>query len=296
MNQEYALFPGCVTPAREFACELSTRAVFEALDIGLIDVGDFSCCMPACLVHSFDYVTGLALTARNLCVADALGLDILTICVSCYGNLMRAKHLLDEDHLLREKVNELLALAGIRYLGRTQTKHNVTAVYEDIGLRGIRKATRGRLKGVKAAPFYGCHLIRPHDYVAFDDSEYPVKLDQLIAATGATSLQHREKAGCCIGCGAFLGGVSEVASLRLATGILDSAKEAGADCIIVTCPYCLLEMEMGQLKIAKDKGIEYNIPIIHYMELLGLSLNLEPKELGLNLHRVKPTALLEKIR
>jgi heterodisulfide reductase subunit B len=296
MRQEYAFFPGCVTSAREFGCELSTREVFKALDMGLRDVDDFSCCMPAFLVHSFDYVTGLALTSRNLCVADELGLDILTICVSCYGNLMRAKHLLEEDQFLRKKVEELLALTGRKYTGKAKVKHVVTTVYENIGLRNLRKIVIKPLKEIKAAPFYGCHLIRPQTYVKFDDSEFPAKLDQLIAATGATSVYHKERAGCCIGCGAFLGGVSELASFRLATGILDSAKEAGADCIVVTCPYCLLELEMGELKAARETGKTYNLPVLHYMDLLGLSLGLNPKELGLDLHRIKATSLLEKIK
>nr|MDO8080075.1 CoB--CoM heterodisulfide reductase iron-sulfur subunit B family protein [Candidatus Freyarchaeota archaeon] len=296
MNLEYSLFPGCVPSAREFSCEVSARKVFEALDVELHDVGDFTCCMPACLVHSFDYVTGLALTSRNFCVADEFNRDILTLCVSCYGNLSRAKKLMSENGDLRRRVDELLAAVGKSYGGKASVKHSVTVLYEDIGIESLKKNVTKTLKGIRAAPFYGCHLIRPREYLSFDDPAFPVKLDELIKVTGATSVMHRERAGCCIGCGSFFGEVAEEAALRLSVDILDSAREAEADCVIVTCPYCFLQIEMGQLLFKRRTGELYNLPVLHYTDLLGLSLGIEPKELGMDLHKIDPTPLLERIK
>ncbi|MHA1207888.1 MAG: CoB--CoM heterodisulfide reductase iron-sulfur subunit B family protein [Candidatus Freyarchaeota archaeon] len=296
MSLEYSLFPGCVPSAREFSCEISARKVLEVLGVELHDVRDFTCCMPACLVHSFDYATGLALTTRNFCVADEFDRDILTLCVSCYGNLLRAKHLMSENGDLRRKVDELLATVGKAYQGKAEVKHTVTALYEDIGLEKLKSGVSKPLKGIRAAPFYGCHLIRPGEYLSFDDTEFPRKLDELIEVTGATSVLHREKAGCCIGCGSFFGGVAEEAALRLSVDILSSAREAGADCVIVTCPYCFLQIEMGQLLYKRRTGELFNLPVLHYTDLLGLSLGIEPKELGLNLHKIDPTPLLEGIK
>lgn len=293
---EYSLFPGCLPSAREFSCEVSARKVFEALNVELHDVEDFTCCMPACLVHSFDYVTGLALTSRNLCVADKFDRDILTLCVSCYGNLWRAKKLMSENGELRLKVNELLASVNRSYMGKANIKHSVTALYEDIGIESLKKNVSRTLKGIKAAPFYGCHLIRPKEYLSFDDTEFPEKLDKLIEATGATSIMHRERTGCCIGCGSFFGGVAEEAALRLSVDILESAQEAEADCIVVTCPYCFLQIEMGQLLFKRRTGELYNLPVLHYTDLLGLSLGFEPKELGMDLHKIDVTPILERIK
>jgi heterodisulfide reductase subunit B len=285
-----------VASAREFSCEISARKVFEALDVELHDVKDFTCCMPACLVHSFDYATGLALTSRNFCVADEFGRDILTLCVSCYGNLWRAKNLMSENGDLRRKVDELLEAVGKSYQGKADVKHTVTALYKDIGLEALKNTVSKPLKGIRAAPFYGCHLIRPGEYLHFDDTEFPKKLDELIEITGATSVLHRERAGCCIGCGSFFGEVAEEAALRLSVDILDSALEAEADCLIVTCPYCLLQIEMSQLLYKRRTGESYNVPVLHYTDLLGLSLGIEPKELGMDLHKIDLTPLLERIK
>jgi heterodisulfide reductase subunit B len=296
VSLEYSLFPGCVPSAREFSCEISARKVFEALDVELHDVKDFTCCMPACLVHSFDYATGLALTTRNFCVADEFNRDILTLCVSCYGNLMRAKHLMSENGDLKRRVDELLATVGRAYQGKAGVKHSVTALYEDIGIEALKNNVSQSLREIRAAPFYGCHLIRPREYLSFDDAEFPKKVDELIEATGATSVLHRERTGCCIGCGSFFGEVAEEAALRLSVDILNSAQEAEADCVIVTCPYCFLQIEMGQLLFKRRTGELYNLPVLHYTDLLGLSLGIEPKELGMNLHKIDPTPLLERIK
>ncbi len=296
MSLEYSLFPGCVPSAREFSCEISARKVFEVLGIELHDVKDFTCCMPACLVHSFDYATGLALTSRNFCVADEFDRDVLTLCVSCYGNLWRAKKLMSENGDLRRKVDELLKTVDKTYQGKARVKHSITALFEDVGSKTLKNMVSKPLKGIRAAPFYGCHLIRPKEYLSFDDPEFPQKLDQLIEVTGATSVLHRERAGCCIGCGSFFGEVAEEAALRLSVDILDSALEGEADCVIVTCPYCFLQIEMGQLLHKRRTGEAYNVPVLHYTDLLGLSLGIEPRELGINLHKIDSSPLLEKIR
>jgi len=296
VNLEYSLFPGCVSSAREFSCEISARKVFEVLNVELYDVEDFTCCMPACLVHSFDYATGLALTSRNLCVADEFDRDILTLCVSCYGNLWRAKKLMSENGDLRRRVDELLASIGRSYQGKVGIKHSITALYEDIGPKNLKNQVSKPLRGIKAAPFYGCHLIRPREYLFFDDAEFPEKLDELINVTGATSVLHRERTGCCIGCGSFFGEVAEEAALRLSVDILESALEAKADCVVVTCPYCFLQIEMGQLLFKRRTGESYNVPVLNYTDLLGLALGIEPRELGMNIHKIDPSPLLEKIK
>jgi len=295
MKLEYALFTGCVAPIREYGFEISARKVLEALDVKLTSTSDFSCCMPACLVSSADYATGLALTARNICVADEIGLDVLTLCASCFGNLSRAKHLLAENPDLRREVDRILALAGRTYSDRPKIEHAVTVLYKDIGLQDLKKAVSRPLKRVKAAPFYGCHLFLPYDYGRFDDPEFPVKLDQLIEVTGANSVNHPEKASCCIGCGSFFGGVSEDAAVRLANIILSSAKKNGADCVITTCPFCLMQLELGQIKIMQAGGKEFGLPVLHYVDLLGLSLGMEADDLGMDLRRMDSSHLLEKI-
>ncbi len=292
---EYLLYPGCVASVRELGYEMSTRAVFKRLGADLVGRDDFNCCMPACLVHSVDYVKGLALTGRNLAIAEEEGLPLLTLCSSCFGNLSRAKYLLDSSRELREGVNRELAKVGREYRGKVKVQHVVTALYEDFTLETLMNLSVDPLHGLRAAPFYGCHLFLPQRYAGFDDAEFPEKLGHLIEVTGAESVDYHEKSSCCIGCGSFFGKVSEEASLKLAEVILDDVKRSGADAVVATCPFCMMQLEVGQMKLREEKGKEYGLPVLHYVDVLGLAMGLKPDELGLGLRRVDPGPLLERL-
>ena len=280
---------------RELGYEMAMRAVFKRLDLDLRQRDDFNCCMPACLVHSVDYKRGLALTSRNLAIAEEEDLPIMTLCSSCFGNLSRAKYLLDSSQDLRRDVNKLLGEVGREYTGKARVEHVVTTLYKDYGPDGVREKSVEPLRGLKAAPFYGCHLFLPQRYSGFDDAEFPQKFDRLIEATGAESVDYHEKTSCCIGCGSFFGKVSDEAGLKLAEIILDDVKDSGADVIVATCPFCMMQLEVGQIKLREEKGKEYGVPVIHYVDALGLSMGVKPSELGLDLRRLSVSPLLRKL-
>ena len=292
---EYLLYSGCVASVRELGYEMAMRAVFKRLDLDLRQRDDFNCCMPACLVHSVDYKRGLALTSRNLAIAEEEDLPIMTLCSSCFGNLSRAKYLLDSSQDLRRDVNKLLGEVGREYTGKARVEHVVTTLYKDYGPDGVREKSVEPLRGLKAAPFYGCHLFLPQRYSGFDDAEFPQKFDRLIEATGAESIDYHEKTSCCIGCGSFFGKVSDEAGLKLAEIILDDVKDSGADVIVATCPFCMMQLEVGQIKLREEKGKEYGVPVIHYVDALGLSMGVKPSELGLDLRRLSVSPLLRKL-
>ena len=291
---DFLLYPGCVASVRELGYEISLRSVFKELGASFVERKDFNCCMPACLVHSVDYIRGLALTSRNLTIAEEEGLPLLTLCSSCFGNLSRAKYLLEKYPDLRSDVNNLLKEVGREYKGNAQVEHVVTALYNYYTPEVLMNLSTKPLKGLHAAPFYGCHLFLPGRYSGFDDPNFPKKLDNLITMTGAESVNYHEKSDCCIGCGSFFGKVSEEAALKLAEGILDGVKSSKADCIVATCPFCMTQLETGQMKL-RDIGKEYNIPVLHYVDLLGLSMGLEPDKLGFSLRRMDISPVLEKL-
>ncbi len=45
----------------------------------------------------------------------------------------------------------------------------------------------------------------------------------------------------------------------------------------------MMQLEVGQMKLKEAKGKEYNIPVFHYVDILGLSMRLKPGELGLEI-------------
>ena len=69
-----AYYPGCSGQGTSAEYERSTRAVCRALEIGLKEISDWSCCgsTPA---HACDHVLSSALSARNLALAAAEGAE-----------------------------------------------------------------------------------------------------------------------------------------------------------------------------------------------------------------------------
>jgi len=134
----------------------------------------------------------------------------------------------------------------------------------------------------------------------FDDPEKPKILDELIEALGAKSVDYMDKLKCC---GGLLRGYDDDLALELSRDKIVKASKAGADCIITVCPFCFINLDMGQIQIARKyketiarKYKEtHSIPILHYSELLSLALGIEAKELSPQSHRVKIDGLLEKI-
>ena len=104
-NLKYALYTGCT--ARESTPELlkSTMAIAEKLGIELVLLDEASCC-GASHLQDFDDMLSLVLNARNICYAEKLGLDMVTICNTCQLNTSLTKDRLDNDPILKAKVNE----------------------------------------------------------------------------------------------------------------------------------------------------------------------------------------------
>jgi len=115
--KKYAFFLGCIAPLRYPGIEKSTREVFKALGVELVDLKGASCCPAPGVIKSFSKATWLAAAARNLALAEKEGLDIVTICNGCYGSLFDAAHELHENEKILEDVNKILAEIGLKYSG-----------------------------------------------------------------------------------------------------------------------------------------------------------------------------------
>ncbi|MFP4285545.1 MAG: heterodisulfide reductase-related iron-sulfur binding cluster, partial [Desulfovermiculus sp.] len=70
----YAYYPGCSGLSTSKDYDESTRAICTALGLTLQDIPDWSCCgsTPA---HTVDHVLSAALSARNLALAESMGVD-----------------------------------------------------------------------------------------------------------------------------------------------------------------------------------------------------------------------------
>ena len=279
---KYAFFLGCIAPLRYPGIEKSTREVFKALGVELIDLKDASCCPAPGVIKSFSKTTWLAAAARNLALAEKAGLDIVTICNGCYGSLFDAAHELHEDKKLLDEVNKTLGEIGLKYSGNTKVKHFAEVLHREVGIDAIKAAVKRPLE-YKVATFYGCHFLKPSNIKHLDDPENPKLLDELIEAVGAKSMPRQQKMMCC-GAGGGLRSQFGETALKFTKTNLENIKASGAEMIVDVCPFCHLQFDAGQ------KELGFDLSVLHLAQLYGIAMGMEAKDLGINVH-VTPVKL-----
>ncbi len=277
---KYSYYPGCAQHGTAVDYRISVEAVFRRLGIELEEVKNWNCCGA---LHVPDRTTRVALSARTL--ASAKGLDMATPCNLCYSNLMRT-HAALEDSALRNRINEALVT---KYDGNTKPKHLLEVIVKDLGLPKLAEQVKLTLR-IKAAPYYGCLLTRPEN--KFDSPENPKSLDNLISSLGAEPVKFYYKTKCC---GGPILLTNEELALRLAKDILVMAKDSGADCIVVTCPMCHLQLDAKQKAVESKNNIKLDMPVIYFTQLIGLAMGLPASELGLDKHLVPTDRLIARI-
>jgi heterodisulfide reductase subunit B len=272
-----AVFLGCNVSIRRFAYEAAARAIARKLDIELVDSNDFGCCGYG--AGPIDHDTYLAMGARNICVAEEMGVDTMIIfCSACVGNLTKVNKTLQENEEERAHINKILSNVGREFKGTVTIKHFTRFLHEDIGLDRLQKEITKPLTGIRIASHYGCHYIKPPEIFGnFEDPIHPHSMDDLVALTGATPVKYENSRQCC---GGAIISVHEDTSVKMVAEKLTNIEKAGTDVMAVHCPFCGIMYEEYQ----KHESIEMekSIPVLFIPQILGLAMGLDPKkELGL---------------
>ncbi len=289
-QKKYLMFLGCAIPYRVSAFEISARKILGKLGVELVEMPEFNCCgLP---LDPVSHEMMLILAARNLALAEEKGLNIITLCPGCAGTLKKVNKMLKEDKTLRDEINCHLKEAGLQFKGTVDAKHFMQVLMEDVGLDKIKKSIVKPLTMVKVAEHNGCHILRPKEYIGFDDPEDPKMLKALIEATGATCLDYMDETECC---GAPSVGVSDKVALQLARDKLNHVKQVDAQALVTICPFCHIMYDTNELRIEKMFNETYGIPILHYPQLLGLALGIPPEELAFSELRVDSSKMLKQI-
>jgi heterodisulfide reductase subunit B len=288
-HSKWIFFLGCAIPSRGISYEISARKVLKKLNVELIEMPEFNCCgLP---LDPVNHETMLILSAKNLAIAEQQGLNILTLCPGCASTLKKVNKTLKTNPQQKDKINQHLKETGLTYNGTIETEHLLQFLNEDIGIESIKTTITHPLTNLKVAEHNGCHILRPKKIITFDDPEDPQTLKTLIEATGAECLDYTDKTQCC---GLPSAGISEKIALQLARDKLNHIKKVGAQALITICPSCHTMYDTNQPRIEKTFDETYNIPILHYPQLLGLAMGLTPQELAFGELRVNPEKITQQ--
>ncbi|NQT92518.1 MAG: CoB--CoM heterodisulfide reductase iron-sulfur subunit B family protein [Lentisphaerae bacterium] len=285
---KYAYYPGCSLHATAKEFDMSTKATFKGLGIGLEEAPDWVCC-GASSAHATSELLSHVLPAKTLAAVDRDAKGIVVPCIACYSRFRTTNAALREDPELRANVESAI---GVAYEGEIPVRHPLDVIVNDFGLDAVKEKVSKELTDLRVVSYYGCLLTRPPELASFDDDpENPTSMDDLVTALGADAVDWPYKTDCC---GASLSFTRTDIAMRLSRDILAMAADADADCIAVACPMCQSNLDLRQRKINQTYGTSFDIPIIYITQLTGLALGATSRELGLHLHSVNPKNLLKK--
>jgi heterodisulfide reductase subunit B len=283
-----AFYPGCALESSSKEYGDSALLVAEDLGIEIEPIPDWICCgsTPA---HMSDHLLSLALPAYNLRLAQAMNADqVVVACASCYSRLRAANHAVSTDTAVRRKVAEVL---GASYDGQVPVRHLLEVVEQAVRQPDFRKKLRQDLSGLKVASYYGCLLVRPPQITGFDDPEDPQMLDRVVEAIGGAPVDWRYKVECC---GAALAFSRPEIVEKLSGEILEDAQHSGAEVVVVACPLCHSNLDLRQRDAERFLGVDLEMPVLYFTQLVGLALGRSGSELGLGKHMVDPLPVLRR--
>lgn len=279
-EKSFASFLGCIAPNRYPQLELATSFVMQKLGYELVDMERASCCPAPGVFRSFNKVDWMVAAARNICIAEKLDRNILTICNGCFGTLADVNKHLKADEAAREQVNERLKeLGDYEFKGTIEVRHVAEVLAFEVTPAAIKPLLTRKVKA-KAAIHYGCHLLKPSAIKQLDNPEKPHMLEDLVAVLGVESLDFKDKHTCC-GAGGGVKSFSPYDSMVILAEKMKNISEVNPDFILDTCPFCHLQFETGQEYLNKNFNSNYDIPVIHIAQLMAYCMGLDENLVGI---------------
>jgi succinate dehydrogenase / fumarate reductase, cytochrome b subunit len=288
-----AYYKGCLASLSAKELDISTQALAPKLGLELDELESVTCC-GAGDIHEAEPDYYLHLNARILAYGAATGAGtLMTICNVCTLNLRQANWQLLNDPDLRARVNRNLATVGVPpYEQDIGFKHLLWLVVEDDGAERLREVAHRGLKCLNIAPFYGCQILRPSKLLGFEDPDRPWSLEAIIEACGGEAIDYPAKIKCC---GFPIIQAREDVAMGELIQPIEQASEAGADAMVTPCPLCHLSLDAWQSKLKATTGRDFQMPILHLSQLIGVAAGLEESELKFKRHVVSVEPVLEKL-
>ncbi len=283
-------YPGCSLHGSAEEYDESTQMVFRELGIEFEELEDWNCC-GATSAHCTNDKLSVALAARVLALAEKADSKTLAVpCSACFQRLKVAEQRVLEDEKLGVEIASLIEMP---YTGTLEILQIIQILARPELIEQVKEKTKKPLEGLKTVCYYGCLTVRPPKVTQIDDYEDPQYMDVLMEAVGADNRFWSYKTECCSG---GLAMARSDVTKRLGAILLKMADEAGAECIVVSCPMCHANLDMRQKELAAEGAIPKTMPILYVTELLALAMGTKGIEKLWPKHMVDPRPLLESRR
>lgn len=283
MQTEYAFFPGCVLTQAAKESKMALEAVAPIMNITLKEIPGWTCC-GASQAQDVDPLATLVANARNLALAEQMGLPVLTTCSTCLLMLRRAKAELDGGQ--KDRINTFLAKGNLAYKGDSEITSLLWVLAQHADTLKARVVKP--LAGLKVAAFYGCHSLRPESALGFESSVNPSSFEKVIRAIGAQDVPFDKRLDCC---GFHAVYPAEKSVMRMTSEIINSAADAGANCVVTPCPLCQMQLDIYQDNAQELSKSKARVPVLHLSQLVGLALGVPGAQLGLEYNVIDATRL-----
>lgn len=287
---DIAYYPGCTLRASAELYDSQARKIFEILGIHLKEIEDWNCCGATSAGKINDFLA-TAMPARNLGIAEATGLSEMVIpCSACYSRTLVAQTHMKNNAELRADINEELSA---KVHGTIKISSILEVLLTTVESGELKEKVSRKLKGLKPVCYYGCILTRfPIDVPVPDNVENPQGMEKVLKVLGVKALDWNYKTDCC---GASASVNDKETANNLMARIMKDAVARGANCFVVTCPMCQLNMDAFQDQFCKEHGIQERLPVYFLTELIGLATGMGAEELQIDRHFVESTTLLKEL-
>ena len=279
-------YPGCSLHGTAEEYDESTQMVCEKLGLELEELSDWNCC-GATSAHCTNDKLSVALAARVLALAEKTDSKTLAVpCSACFQRLKVAEKRIKEDEKLGV---EMASLIEAPYAGTLEVLQIIQLLARPELVEKVKEKVSKPLEGLKTVCYYGCLTVRPPKITEVGDYEDPKQMDILMDAVGADNRFWSYKTECC---SAGLAMARSDVTKRLSGILLKMADEAGAECVVVSCPMCHANLDMRQKELLAEGVIPKTMPILYVTELLALAMGVEGIEKLWPKHMVDPRPLL----
>jgi succinate dehydrogenase / fumarate reductase cytochrome b subunit len=264
-----AYYKGCLASLSAKELDTSTQALAPKVGLDLIELEAVTCC-GAGDIHEAEPDYYLHLNARILAYAEDTGADtLMTVCNVCTLNLRQANHALRGDAGLLERVNgNLLTVGAPAYSGNVDVQHFLWLVSAGEGYELLKSAAHKGLRGLKIAPFYGCQILRPSKLLGFEDPDKPSSLERIIEACGGEAIDYPAKVKCC------------------GFPIIQAREDVALAELI---------QPIWQSKLKAQTGKDFQMPVLHLSQLIGVAAGLDGSELKFKRHIVSVDPVVERL-